>query len=217
MSRTTDKIGHWLDQYENHSLRERLLLLSVSLSIPLFLALQFWLGPLLDTQARWQGKIRQVNQQTDQFTRQIAKLESAMQGNPRQEGQLRLKQIRSESSQLDDWLKREQQALISPQLMPQVLQDMLQDMPLELISLRKLPTEIEIDSEIEGVPRVYRHGLHLEFEGSYRDTMDYLQRLEKLPWRFAWEALDIRMQNYPSATIILNLYTLSFEEGWLGV
>lgn len=211
------KVNHWLELFEDRNLRERLLLLAAFLLTPLFITYQFWLVPLLHTQDNWQNKIQLVEQQTEQFIQQIAKLESAIQGNPRQKEHLHLKRIKSESMQLDDWLKREQQALISPKLMPQVLREMLQDLPLELISLRKLPSEIEIDSNIQGVPRVYRHGLRLELEGSYRDTVDYLERLETLSWRIAWEALDIRMQDYPSATIILSLYTLSFEEGWLGV
>jgi MSHA biogenesis protein MshJ len=83
--------------------------------------------------------------------------------------------------------------------------------------LRKLPPEIEIDSGVEGVPKIYRHGLRLELEGSYSDTLDYIKRLEGLPWGLAWEALDIHMQSYPKAHIILHLYTLSLKEEWLGV
>ncbi len=107
--------------------------------------------------------------------------------------------------------------MISAQMMPAVLQDVLADLPLVLVSLRKLPPEVEIDSEIEGVPTVYRHGLRLELEGSYSDTLVYLERLEELTWSLAWEALDISMKEYPQASIILNLFTLSFDEVWLGV
>jgi MSHA biogenesis protein MshJ len=101
--------------------------------------------------------------------------------------------------------------------MPQVLEQMLGELPLRLVSLRKLPPQIEIDSQIDGVPRVYRHGLRIELVGSYQNTLDYLGRLEALPWRLAWEALDIQVRDYPKTSVILTLYTLSFEEGWLGV
>jgi MSHA biogenesis protein MshJ len=67
------------------------------------------------------------------------------------------------------------------------------------------------------VPKIYRHALRLELQGSYNDTLDYIERLEQLPWGLAWETLDIHMQRYPKARIILHLYTLSLKEEWLGV
>lgn len=211
------RINHWLEQFESRNLRERSLLLITLLVMLLFLGYQFWLGPKLKERQIWFNQIDKTRQQTEQFSTQMVKLEAVMQQDPDRDNRQRLKQVRAESTQLDSRLKQEQQTMISPEMMPDVLQDVLDDLPLVLVSLRKLPPEVEIDSDIEDVPRVYRHGLRLELEGSYSDTLDYLERLEKLPWRLAWEALDIRMKRYPRATIILNLYTLSFDEVWLGV
>ncbi len=212
-----DRINHWFEQFEGRSLRERMLLLTAVLGVLLFLGFEFWLAPQLNAQHNWREKISKAEQQTEQFSVQVAKLEALMQQDPNRESRKRLAQVKMESSELDVQLRQQQQTLISPQMMTRVLEDVLRDLPLKLVKLLKLPPEIEIDSDIEGVPRVYRHGLHLELEGSYGDTLDYLERLEKLPWRFAWEALDISMKQYPQATVILNLYTLSFDEVWLGV
>ncbi len=212
-----DRFNHWLEQFEARTLRERLLLLVAGLCILLFLGFQLGLAPQLEAHQGLRQKIDQAQQQTVEMAAQVAQLEAVLQKDPNRVSQQRLAQISQESSALDVQLHQQQQTLISPQKMPQVLEDVLNDLPLELISLQKLVPAVEIESDIEGVPNVYRHGLRLELEGSYRDTLDYLERLERLPWRFAWDALDIQMRRYPQATIILNLYTLSFDEVWLGV
>jgi len=211
------KLDQWLERFEALSLRERLLLLLAGSSLLLLLVHQFWLAPQLKARQAWREGLAQIQQQSTRFSAQITELETQLQVDLNRENRQRLSRIEQASSALDQRLREQQQTLISPDRMPQVLEDVLQDLPLELLSLRKLPPAVAIDSEIEGVPRVYRHGLRLELQGSYRDTLDYLDRLERLPWRFAWEALDIRMEHYPRASVILHLYTLSFDEVWLGV
>lgn len=212
-----DRLKHWLDLFEAKTLRERLLLLVVSLAVLSMLGYLLWIGPQLNEKQRWSDNIHKVEQQRNQLTMQLAKVEAALQQDPERQNRERLEAVRRESTQLDKRLKQQQNSMISPELMPRVLEEVLADLPLVLISLHKLPPEVEMGSEVEGVPQIYRHGLRLELEGSYRDTLDYLKRLEQLHWHLAWESLDIRMKRYPKATIILDLYTLSFDEVWLGV
>jgi MSHA biogenesis protein MshJ len=140
-----------------------------------------------------------------------------LQENHGQQEQQRLSRLQGISRQLDRQLAQARASMLSPDRVPEVLQDMLQDLPLVLLSLRKLPPGIEFEGEAEAVPRIYRHGLRLELEGSYDDTLQYIERLEQLPWGLVWETLDIQMQDYPRARIVLHLYTLSLQEEWLGV
>ena len=49
------------------------------------------------------------------------------------------------------------------------------------------------------------------------DTVNYLKSLESLPWRFSWDSVDYQVKQYPVAETTLRLYTLSFEENWLGL
>ena len=196
-----DRINHWLDQFEGRSLRERGTLLAALLVVLLFVSYQFVIAPLLIERNNWIEKTDQSRQKTAQAVDQLARLEAALKFDPDRDNSRRLEQIKAESTRLDSRLRQEQQTMISAQMMPVVLQDVLADLPLVLISLRKLPPEVEIDSEIEGVPTVYRHGLRLELEGSYSDTLVYIERLEELTWSLAWEALDISMKEYPQARI----------------
>lgn len=212
-----DRLNQWLDLFEAKTLRERLLLLAVGLAVLTMLGYLLWIGPQLEQRRHWSDDIQKTEQQRNQTRLQLVKLEAALEQDPDRRNRQRLEAARRESSELDKRLRQQQTTMISPELMPQVLEEVLADLPLVLISLQKLPPQVEMGSEVEGVPSIYRHGLRLELEGSYRDTLDYLKRLEQLHWRLAWDSLDIRMKRYPKATIILDLYTLSFDEVWLGV
>lgn len=64
--------------------------------------------------------------------------------------------------------------------------------------------------------QVYRHGLVLEFRGSYFNTLRYLLYLESLTESFFWDALQFRVDDWPTASVTLELHTLSPEEGFVG-
>lgn len=70
--------------------------------------------------------------------------------------------------------------------------------------------------EEEATGQVYRHGLVLEFRGSYFNTLRYLQYLESLSGSFFWDRLDFQVDEWPAASVTLELHTLSSEEGYVG-
>lgn len=212
-----DRLMYWLDRFESRSGRERGLLLAAISGLLLVFAYLLWFGPALQERQQWLDRIHQTEQEIVRIDQQSSRLQSLLRDDQNQQEQQRLERLQQLSAQLDHKLAQARVGMISPERVPEVLRDMLQDLPLVLLSLRKLPPEIEIEEEVEGLPKIYRHGLRLELEGSYANTLQYIERLERLPWGLAWETLDIHMQHYPKARIVLHLYTLSLQEEWLGV
>ncbi|MGD8587589.1 MAG: type II secretion system protein GspM [Chromatiales bacterium] len=207
----------WLEWFETRSSRERGLMLAGICGMLLITAYLLWFGPALNERHLWLDKLHQAEQEISRMQQQLARLEMLLQKDDSLQEEQRLHRLQQLSQQLDLKLAQAGAAMISPERVPEVLRDMLQDIPLMLLSLRKLPPEIEIEGGVEGVSPIYRHALQLELEGSYDDTLKYIERLERLPWGLAWETLDIHMQHYPKAHILLHLYTLSLQEEWLGV
>ncbi|MDX1491624.1 MAG: hypothetical protein R3332_10070 [Pseudohongiellaceae bacterium] len=68
-----------------------------------------------------------------------------------------------------------------------------------------------------GGQSVFRHNLSLEFEGDYLSTLQYLVYLESLTENFYWDSISIVPTQWPSATVRLELHTLSSEESYVGV
>jgi MSHA biogenesis protein MshJ len=66
------------------------------------------------------------------------------------------------------------------------------------------------------IPALYRHRLRMEFSGDYLTMLKYLRQLEDLPRAMVWEKVEIESDDYPDATVRLQVYTLSLTEGWIG-
>jgi len=107
--------------------------------------------------------------------------------------------------------------LIDPAEMSRVLQGVLkQQSKLRLIRVRNLSPEPLLASAEALTTTFYRHGLEIEFEGSYLDCLEYLQGIEALPWRFYWQFLEIEVLEYPRNRIRIEVSTLSPDEEWIG-
>lgn len=63
----------------------------------------------------------------------------------------------------------------------------------------------------------YRHGIRIRFTGSYIATVNYLRALEALPWGFFWDRVELKTTDYPRVEGAVVVYTVSLEEGWIGV
>ncbi len=78
---------------------------------------------------------------------------------------------------------------------------------------------VELDEngkEIEQVG-VFKHSVVVALEGKYFDVVGYLTALESLPWKIYWQGIDYEVLAYPKAKVLIEVYTLSTEEGVLGV
>lgn len=64
---------------------------------------------------------------------------------------------------------------------------------------------------------VYKHGVVLKLRGDFFHILTLIKSLENLQWKFYWESLDYTVTAYPKAEIELRVFTLSSEEGLLGV
>lgn len=65
--------------------------------------------------------------------------------------------------------------------------------------------------------QVFRHGLVLEFQGSFFSTLRYLRFLETMDKSFFWDSVEYQQSTWPDARVTLRLHTLSSEEGFIGV
>ena len=107
--------------------------------------------------------------------------------------------------------------LIDPAQMSRVLQDLLKEQStLRLIRVRNLSPEALSASADALNTTFYRHGLEIDFEGSYLACLEYLEEIEDLPWRFYWQLLDIEVLEYPRNRIRLEVSTLSPDVEWIG-
>jgi MSHA biogenesis protein MshJ len=64
---------------------------------------------------------------------------------------------------------------------------------------------------------LWRHGMDIVLEGRYADVQAYVARVEKLPQRLLRGGMSFSVEQYPTVTLTLHLYTLSLDAGWLEI
>lgn len=208
------------------SLRERILVL-ISLLVMLQLGWTNWFWGPLRTEQEMLGS--QIAVEEEKLASIKLQLEGAVDRSRFDPNKGLRRQLDSLQTELDtmEWRIREAAgALIDPSEMVRFLEDMLErNGNLRLVRLEKLKTESltepqsddKVDKDVVARPQLslYRHGFLVEFEGDYFSTLNYLENLEALPWKFFWDGVEFRVMEYPKARVQIWLHTLSFDEGWV--
>lgn len=176
---------------------------------------------------------------------EMAKARASSSGDPDQQNKLKLKQLQQQIDEAEAQISRVRKELVSPQQMVTMLDTILaRHDAVKLISFTKLPLEslnTGTIAAVQGAPAqaagksdpqpgagsgagsgagnaaVYRHGVQVVVEGKYLDLMKYLAELEKLPGKLVWGHLELKVDEYPKATLTLDLFTLSLDKTWLNI
>lgn len=219
----------------------------LAFAVALLLAAMAWLllghDPLAQRLKQLQGE--QQAAQTRQLEARTAKaeLQARAAADPDRARRQALLAAQAMRERLLAELERDTAVLLDPPRMQQVLQDLLQSRPgLRLLALESFsaPLELPAPLPVEGAqpaaagatakaeqpapPLLYRHGMRVTLEGSYFELRDYLRAIEQQSLapggrRLFWERLDYQVGEAGpgQARIVLELYTLSREAGWVGV
>ena len=224
--------AHWQRMntwYSAMSLRERVL---VGLSILIGVAVIWYvllISPMLSTSHETRSQLGKLQDSLQALQQQQQALMQKQQQDPLRELKERVAQLNLQLAQADAQLKDKLHGLIVPQQMAKVLESVLQQHhDLALLKVQSLPAtplvprrteskDAEQDKAKRHGAEVYRHGLQLEFEGSYLATLAYLKALQTLPWGFYWDEVRLQVEKYPQAKVTIVVHTLSLTEGWIGV
>jgi len=210
-------INTLLERFNSLSTREKI----ISLSTLLVLFWGIWdnliYQPITTEQKRLNLELTNLNNNLTVNQQVAIQLEALGKIDPNKENKQSLKKIKLELKKLKLQLETGNKKFVPAHLMTEVLQDMFrQNKGLKLISLKTLAiTTLSENKQLKSW--IYRHGLSITLSGSYFNTLKYLKSLESSPWRFNWESINYQVKQYPEAETTFRIYTLSFEENWLGL
>ncbi len=201
---------------DNMKLRERLLIFVTGLML---LGSVWYLGLMqpLDKQAtRDRSEIASLRERIELYNQnlEVEALQISSTGTGERE---KLARMQGRLDEINERLGGYVAELIDPAQMSLVLQGLLKKKSkLRLIRVRNLTPEAMSASTDALTMTFFRHGLEIEFEGSYLACLEYLEEIEDLPWRFYWQVLDIEVLEYPRNRIRLEVSTLSPDVEWIG-
>jgi len=213
-----------MQSVDNLTLRERAFVFVAALAIIGGAWEAFLAGPLSAREAAARAQIEAARQRLTQLD---SALELAAQGiGDGMSGHLtRVTDLRRQLETGEETIRVFTSDLIDPTRMRLVLEDLLKrQRGLTLIRAANLEVQplIETDPATDGpvpedAPMLYRHGFVLEVEGAYLDCLAYLADVEQLPWQLFWHNLRLDSSDHPRSRVVIELYTLSLEEEWIGV
>jgi len=226
----------WQGKIDTLDIRERGLLLLAILAVVYLLWDGLFQSRINTDERSIQVKVNAVQTQIQLLSAEQLSLTAVNGVDPDYARKNQVEVLRAEIAALDVVLSELSQGLVASENLPLILEDVLRNShTLKLLKVQTLPVrELELMPAVEqfsSTPQdknanhassdlkagVYKHSVHLTVEGSYFELLSYLQLLENLSWRFYWDALDYRVERYPKAVIEVRVYTLSAEEGLIGV
>lgn len=230
MSTMPENLKQMVARFDGLTLRERALLL-LALLVVVYMGWSQWLWQPLDK------RVGQINAEVAESNKQIQLLSLQLQGvvkrnqsDPNIQLQKEIQAAEQYLQQLEERIRKTTDTLIEPKQMAKLLEALLiNNGSLRLVQMETLETKplVETKKESDGnnpepensvVPaNIYRHGFAIEFEGGYLQTLKYLKALEELPWQFFWDGVELRVIDYPTSRVRLELHTLSLSRGWIGV
>jgi MSHA biogenesis protein MshJ len=210
------KLTSLLASVDKMSMRERVLMFGAGMML---LGSVWYLGlmqPLTKQVTRNRTEIASL-QERMKTTNQNLEIQVLQISNTGAEDREKFDRVQQRLDEINERLGGYAAELIDPAEMSRVLQSVLKEQSkLRLIRARNISRGAMSASAEAETTTFYRHGLEIEFEGSYLACLEYLQEIEALPWRFYWQFLDIEVLEYPRNRIRLEVSTLSPDEEWIG-
>ena len=193
----------------------------------------FLMQPITAREKLLQSNIEQKNNEMMSLSDQMQTLANNEENKKNELNRQRLESVIKQLEITDQKLVEVTANLIAPEQMADVLETLL--LKTQGLTVRRLhglgaapfpeitqkPEDDTDQKKAQDVkldmPQAWRHGMRLEFSGSYLDTLAYLKALEALDWKFYWESIELEVDKYPNVNTAIKVYTLSLDKDWIGV
>lgn len=214
---------------ESRNQGEKIFLLGVSIAVVSLAYLTYVYDPVRGDITNARNQITNVSAQIEAQQISFAAKLAESREDPDKFASDRLAAIAQQQQALFDEIASLAGNLITPNQMTAILSSVLgRQSGLELISFQNeeaVPLRSITEVADEGVDvlrqsaagQVYEHGLTIEFEGDYFNTLRYLRFLEEISGSFFWDSVRFEQIEWPNALVTLKIHTLSTEEGFIGV
>ncbi len=210
-------MGNLIKQFNLLTIREQSIILATLTLVFLGAWDNYFYQPLITNHSKLKDQLSSLKLQVLEQQQLAIQIEVSGKTDPNQTNKKKLAEIKTELKKSKSQLGIGEKLFVSPRVMVEVLSNILKEnSTLQLLKLESIPVASLSKSKQE-YSGVYRHGLSITLRGNYLNTLNYLKSLESLPWKFSWDTIDYKVKKHPVAETTLRVYTLSFEENWLGL
>ncbi len=207
------------EQFLALSKRERNLIIFTGVILILFIGFTFLIEPQMQNNKRVSSELNTKESELIRAEQNVTLLQETIADDPNRKLEERIAELNQRVESLDLEFATQMRELVPAKQMPLVIEQMLDAANrLELIELASIaPVSVFADDAENADLPLYQHGVRFVFEGGYGNVLNYLKTVEDHPYQIYWRSLDYQVSDYPTATITLELFTLSTSRAFMGV
>ncbi|HCE1839511.1 type II secretion system protein GspM [Vibrio parahaemolyticus] len=206
------------ERFGDMSAREKMLVALCGFVTVVMLLFTLVLEPKLDQISNNERQLSNLKQSNQKTEIDILRVKAQLKKDPNADIDLEISNLLTESQLLSMQLSQIIEHLVTPSQMAGVLESVLeQQSGIHLVSLQTLPSEpITEDKEASQYSGYYVHPVRMELTGDYFSIANYLNKLESLPASYFWRSFSYKVEEYPKAKLVLEVYTLGSREEFIG-
>ncbi|EMK6581564.1 type II secretion system protein M [Vibrio parahaemolyticus] len=206
------------ERFRDMSAREKMLVALCGLVTVVMLLFTLVLEPKLNQISNNERQLSNLKQSNQKTEIDILRVKAQLKKDPNADIDLEISNLLTESQHLSMQLSQIIEHLVTPSQMAGVLESVLeQQSGIHLVSLQTLPSEpITEDKEASQYSGYYVHPVRMELTGDYFSIANYLNKLESLPASYFWRSFSYKVEEYPKAKLVLEVYTLGSREEFIG-
>ena len=217
------KFDSYIEKFNALALRMRVLFTFVLIAILFMLFDILWYSSTAQDSKKTRQEIEINQRQTIELIdiqNTLNTTVSKSRNNPKTQ---KIALLENEIEKIKEQLTEKTMNLIPSDEMASVLENIIRStQSLKLVSLSKQASvklsetgESTAKAQEQGI-NLYRHSLEIVLEGSYNATYEFLQNLENMERKVAFESFSYHVENYPKAEVRLVVSTLSLNKEWIG-
>ncbi|MEI6859485.1 MAG: MSHA biogenesis protein MshJ [Shewanella sp.] len=149
-------------------------------------------------------------QQIDLYQQRLAQ-------NPNDEYNNRLKVLKQQDTNLDEQLSFQMVDMVPANHMPALLNELLGEVTGITLHQFKSIAPTPLLTVGDKKMNLYSHGIRLNLEGDYFSILKFIEAVEAMPSKLYWKKIDYKVDEYPMANVVLELYTLSINKDFISV
>ncbi|EGR2916540.1 MSHA biogenesis protein MshJ [Vibrio parahaemolyticus] len=206
------------ERFGEMSAREKMLVALCGFVTVVMLLFTLVLEPKLNQISNNERKLSNLKQSNQKTEIDILRVKAQLKKDPNADIDLEISNLLTESQHLSMQLSQIIEHLVTPSQMAGVLESVLeQQSGIHLVSLQTLPSEpITEDKDASQYSGYYVHPVRMELTGDYFSIANYLNKLESLPASYFWRSFSYKVEEYPKAKLVLEVYTLGSREEFIG-
>lgn len=201
------------------SQREKLMTLCAGIALIVLVGLTYVIEPVLNAASAASKGLIQERARQSSLSRQIEVYAEALRSDPDAALNTQLTQLQQKESRLHARFADQLDELVLPSEMPAIIDRVFAKASnLTLQEMASLtPTNLMADTPSMEDIALYQHGVSLTFSGRYFDVRNFLASLESTDGQLYWQTLAYDVGDYPTASVVLTVYTLSTNKAFIGV